>query len=223
MPVYNELKTILQAIKDVDKITIPDKEVIVIDNCSTDGTRELLRAQKEVGYRVIYNERNLVCGTFVVGLKAAQGEYLYVHHSDLEYDPTDALTMLKVAEEGGYDLVLGSRLQNDRRSKWEIIKERPAYLASIICTWLINRWYGKSFTDIIGTRLYRTASVKKVPITTTTQGFDFEHVSRMCRMGYKIAEVPIAYKARSSKEGKKVKPWHMLNALFAMFRVRIFG
>jgi len=225
IPVFNEAKTLLQAIKDVEKITVPDKEVIIIDNCSTDGSREMLKkfeANEFRKYKFIYNERNLVAGSFLVVMKLAKGEYLYAHHSDLEYDPSDAMEMLEIAEQGSYDVVFGSRLKAVKDSKWSIIKNRPASLASIICTALINKWYGKNFTDIIGTRLYRTSSIKKIPMTTFGHGSEFECVSRMCKKKFKMAEVAVSYQPRSYSEGKKIKPYHILNALLAMFKVRYF-
>ncbi len=222
VPVYNEVKTILQAIKDVEKIKVPDKEVIIIDNCSTDGTRELLKGLKLDKYKIIYNESNTISGSLINAMKMAKGEYLYSHHSDLEYDPSDAIKMLEVAEQGGYDVVLGSRLKDNKASIWSIVRDRPAFLASIICTALINRWYGKNFTDMIGTQLYRTSSIRKVPVSTYGQGYIFENISRICKRGLKMEEVAVSYRPRSYREGKKIRPYHIINALFAMFRVRYF-
>ena len=220
--VFNEVNTILQAVKDLDKITVP-KEVIIIDNCSTDGTRELLKGLEAKGHQVIYNEQNINSGSFIKGMRLAKGEYLYVHHTDLEYDPADAMSMLALAEQNGYDVVLGSRLKKMKGSRWEIIKQRPEYLATIICTALVNWWYGKDLTDIIGSRLYRTASIRKIPVSTTGYGFEFESVSRICRRGLKMTETAVSYHPRGWKQGKKIRPYHMWNALWAMFRVRLFG
>lgn len=221
--VFNEVTTILQAIRDVEKIKVPHKEVIIIDNCSTDGTKELLKGLRINEYQIVYNEKNLVSGTSVIGMKMAQGEYIYEHHTDLEYDPSDAMEMLAVAEQGGYDVVLGSRLKNTKSSRWRLIKERPAYLATIICTALINRWYGKNFTDVIGSHLYRTAAAREIPVNTYGQGYIFEQISRLCKRGYKIAEVAVSYRPRSYQEGKKIRPYHLINALLALYRVRLFG
>lgn len=224
VPVFNEVNTIMQAIKDIEKISVIDKEVLVVDNCSTDGTKELLKNFDNVhSYRIVFNEKNILGGSFVICFNLAKGEYIYVHHSDLEYDPSDANEMLKVAEQGGYDLVLGSRLKNIREPMWKIVINRPSYLASILCTYLINKWYKKNFTDIIGSRLYRTSTIKKIPIPNLGIAWDFEHVSRICKRGLKVAEVAVSYKPRSYKEGKKIRPRHIINAIIAMFRVRIFG
>lgn len=223
IPVFNEVRTILQAVKDAENIRVADKEIIIIDNDSTDGTRELLKSLKPRGHQIILNEKNINSGSFIKGLNAARGEYMYVHHSDLEYDPPAAAEMLAVAEEGGYDVVLGSRIKNWRGSAWNLISQRPEYLATVVATALVNRWYGKNFTDIIGSRLYRTAAIRKIPISTTGYGFEFESVSRMCRYGFKMAEMAVSYKPRSWKEGKKIRPYHIYNALYALFRVRFFG
>lgn len=225
--VYNEVKTIYQAIKEIEeKIKVPDKEVIVIDNCSTDGTKEILKKLETTefkDYQYIYNKRNLKCGSFAIVRDLAKGEFLYLHHTDLEYDPSVVVDMLALAEKGGYDVILGSRIKNSTESKWEIVKKRPEYLATLIATALINWWYKKNFTDIIGTRLYRTASIRKVPIGTTSYGFEFGFVTRMCKLGLKIKEMAVPYQPRSWKEGKKVKPYHMFNALLQMFRAKYLG
>jgi len=123
IPVYNEVKTILQAIEEVEKITVPDKEVIIIDNFSTDGTRELLQGLKHDKYKIIFNDHNTVSGSLINGMKMAKGDFVYSHHSDLEYDASDALRMLEVAEQGGYDVVIGSRLKGIKGSIWGAVKE----------------------------------------------------------------------------------------------------
>ena len=222
IPVYNEVKTILQAIEEVEKITVPDKEVIIIDNFSTDGTRELLQGLKHDKYKIIFNDHNTVSGSLINGMKMAKGDFVYSHHSDLEYDASDALRMLEVAEQGGYDVVIGSRLKGIKGSIWGAVKERPAFLATVICTALINRWYGKDFTDVIGTHLFRTAAICQVPVDDYGQGYIFEHISRICKRGLKMTEVAVSYHPRSYKEGKKIKPYHIINALFAMLKVRLF-
>ncbi|MFH1362102.1 MAG: glycosyltransferase family 2 protein [bacterium] len=219
--VYNEVNTIIQAIKDVEKIKIDDKEVIIFDNDSTDGTKKLLKELK-TDYKIVYNDKNINSGSFVKALSMARGEYLYVHHTDLEYDPIAAMDLLRVAEAGGYDVVLGSRLKNKQGSKWDIIKERPAYLATILCTSLLNLWYEKKFTDMIGSRIYRTEAVKKIPIGTIGFGFEFEFISRICKYGLQVTEIAVPYEPRSWQEGKKIRPYHLINALFAMFKVRYF-
>ena len=220
--VYNEVRTVKQAIDDVRSLDI-EKEIIVIDNCSTDGTKEILKGFNDDDIKIIYQDKNYGYGKSIErGVSLANGEYIFVQFTDLEYDYTKCLDMLQLAEKNGYDAVFGSRLKDilKIRSKWSLVKERPACLATLISTYLVNKWYGYHFTDVIGTKLYRTSSVRTIPIDTYGPGFEFEHVSRMCKAGFKIGEINVGYKPRASNKEKKIKPYHMLNALWALFKVR---
>jgi hypothetical protein len=100
--------------------------------------------------------------------------------------------------------------------------KKPSYLATIICTFLINKFYGKNFTDIIGAKLYRVNTIKKIPINSYQQGFDFEFISRICKKKYKIGEVSIKYKPRINSSEKKIKFYHMFIALYCIFKVKFF-
>ena len=222
--VYNEVKTIKQAIDDVRSLDV-DKEIIVIDNCSTDGTCEILEALTDYDIEIVYQDRNYGVGkSFEKGFELANGEFVFIQHADLEYEYRKCLDMLRLAERVNLDAVFASRIKDllKIRSKWSLLKERPAYLASYISTYLINRWYGYNFTDVIGAELYRTTVIKEIPINTYNAGFKFEHVSRMCKKKLKIGEINIGYKPRENSSGKTIKAYHMLNALYAMVRVRLF-
>ncbi len=128
------------------------------------------------------------------------------------------------AENEKLDAVFGSRLYTRRnQSKWSIIWERPYYLAAIISTYLVNRWYKKKFTDVIGIKFYRTGIMKEIfPISNRGMGFDFEVVSKLSKRNYKIKEIPVKYDPRNANEGKKIKAFHSLPALLAMLKVRLF-
>lgn len=220
---YNEVKTILQAVEDARLIDVEDKEIIIIDNCSTDGTRELLGKTNDSSINLILQERNYGFGKSVeIGLDIAKGKYTYIHHADLEYDYRYVPKMLEVAEKNDLDLILGSRIKNFDGSLWDLIKKRPEYMATLITTKLVNFWWRKDFTDIIGSRLYKTSSIRKIPISTYGPGFDFESASRICKRGSKIEEVAIGYTPRANKRDKKMKPYHMINALVSMLKVRFF-
>jgi len=223
VPVFNEHETILQAINNAKLIRASEKEIIIVDNSSTDGTKELLKKLNDPSLSIVFHDQNYGAGKSIEdGIKMARGEYIYIYHSDLEYDYRDAEKMLDVAEKGHYDAVLGSRLKNRSDSIFNLLRQRPAYTATIIATALVNRWYNKNFTDIIGSKLYRTASVRNIPIDTYGPGFDFEHVSRMCKLGLNMTEIAINFTPRSFGK-KKIKFYNMINALFSLFKVRLFG
>jgi len=220
--VYNEKNTIVRALEEAKKIQL-DKEIIVIDNCSTDGTRGILRDLNDSTIKVVYQSMNYGYGTSVVtGMNLAQGEYLFIHNSDLEYDPVCIYEMLASAERENLDVIFGSRLLNRKgESVFKILKERPFYLGTIITTGLINLFYGKNFKDIIGNRLYRTASLKKVGPEIGGIGFDFEVVSKLCKYGFKIKEMPVKYSPR--KKGKKVKIYDIIPAIWTILKVKFFN
>lgn len=222
--VYNERPTILKAIEEVKDLDI-EKQIIVIDNCSTDGTREVLRALNDDSIEIVFQPKNYGYGQSVItGGNLARGKYIFVQNSDLEYDASCVYEMIELAEKEHLDVVFGSRLAGKRNeSTWSLIQERPYYLATIISTFLINRWYKKDFTDVIGNKFYRTMVLKEIsPISNKGMGFDFEVVSKLSKRGYRIKEIPVSYKPRSSRQGKKIKAIHSIPALFAMLKVRLY-
>ena len=223
--VYNEHKTVRQAIDDVRSLDI-EKEIIVVDNCSTDGTVEILKKLNYNDLQIIYQDKNYGVGqSYKTGLGMSQGEYLYIQFSDLEYDYTKCLEMLQLAESNKADAVFGSRLTGylGFRAYLSLINKKPTFIASIVTTYLINKWYGYGLTDIIGSKLYNVNSLKKVIPMTRGMGFDFELVSRMCKSQYRIEEIAVDYTPRHNSKEKKIKPYHIINALWALLKVRIMN
>ena len=159
-----------------------------------------------------------------ISLNIRKGEFIYFLHADMEYDSKCVSDMVALAETQNLDAVFGSRIKDliGFKSRWSFVKERPAYLATIISTYLMNRWYGYKFTDVLGAEMFRASVIKKVPIDTYNTGFKFEHVSRMCKNNLKIEEINVGYKPRANQSDKKIKSYHMVNALWAMFKVRYF-
>jgi glycosyltransferase involved in cell wall biosynthesis len=219
---FNEKPTILKAIEEAKAISI-DKEIIVIDNCSTDGTREVLEGLKnDKSLRIILHSRNMGAGySGCEGISLAQGYYFYGPGADLEYKMDDVYKMIDKMEREGLDAILGSRIL-DRKgvSVFELIKERPYWLGTIIATFLINLLYRKNFTDIIGSGLMKTDILKSLDCKASSQAFVFELISKLCKKKYKIGEVPVWYKPRTHKEGKTIKAIDMIPALWAILKVK---
>jgi len=218
--VWNEVKTIRQAINDVKNIKYSNKEIIVIDNASTDGTKEILKTIKNV--KIIYRKKNLGAGrSILTGIEKAKGDYIFTQFSDLEYDHLRSIDMMNYAIKNNFDIVFGSRLKN-KKSIMKLVYEKPSYLATILTTFLINIFYKKKFTDIIGAKLYKKDSVKNIPSNSFHTGFDFEFISRACKRNLKIGEISIRYKPRINSKDKKIKFYHIFNALYEIFKVKIF-
>ena len=130
--------------------------------------------------------------------------------------------MLTKIQEHNLDAMFGSRLKNIN-SLFELIKitlNNPAYLATLTCTFLINFFYKKSFTDIIGAKLYRKEKVKHVLPRTSGQGFDFELVSLLCKRNLKVDEIFVSYKPRENFSDKKIKFYHMFNAIYGILKIK---
>ena len=223
IPVFNEKETIKKAITDVLRLPIK-KEIIVIDNNSTDGTKEILiNFKKKKNIKIILREKNLGGAESVMeGIRLSKGKYIYIQYADLEYDEKKSLAMYNLAEKDNLDVILGSRVKNRlKKVSWfEIILSRPAFAATFITTKLFNFFYNKKFTDIIGARLYKQKKIIKVPFDYNNASFDFAFVSRMAKMGLKMTEVDVKYKFR--KFGSSNMRWfHLVNAIIAMVRVKL--
>ena len=222
--VFNEKKTIEKAITNCLSLPI-NKEIIVIDNNSDDGTKEILIRLKKIHKKVkiILRKKNLGGAKSVErGIKLSKGKYIYIQYSDLEYDEKTSLKMYNLAEKNKLDVVLGSRVKNRlKKETWfQIIYSRPAFAATFITTKIFNFFYNKKFTDIIGSRLYRRKKIIKVPIKYNNESFDFAFVTQMAKMNLKISEVNTNYKFR--KFGSSNMKWyHLINAIIAMFKVKL--
>ena len=226
IPVWNEVKTVRKAIEEAIKIEIPSKEIIIVDNGSTDGTPKIIKEYEDFdNIKIILQEKNLGFGNSVKeGFACSSKEFIYLQFGDLEYDINSSFEMLKKAQEQNLDTIFGSRLKNIN-SLIELYKttlKNPAYLATLLCTSLINLFYNKSFTDIIGAKLYRKETVKYVLPKISGPGFDFELVSLICKKNLKVNEVFINYKPRQNFSDKKIKFYHMFNAIYAILKIKFF-
>lgn len=223
---FNEKPTILEVIRQAKAIKI-DKEILVIDNCSFDGTKEILQGLKDdKELKIILHPENMGVGySFSEAISLAQGDYLYAPGADLEYKMEEVYKMMDKLESERLDAVFGSRLLEKRRdvSKFKLIKERPFWLGTIIASFLINLLYGKNFTDVIATKLNKTSILKELNCRANNQASEFELVSKLCKRGYRIGEVPVWYKPRTHKEGKTIRAIDIIPAILTILRVKIFG
>ena len=225
IPIYNEVKTVRQAIEETLKINIQNKEIIIIDNNSTDGSKNIIeeyRSNKNV--KIIYQIKNLGFGNSIQdGFNNSSNEFIYIQYGDLEYDINKCIEMLTLIKEKNLDVVFASRLKNIKSFK-EMLKElikKPSYLATLLCTFMINQFYGKKFTDIIGTKLYRRKTIQPIIPKISGQGFDFELVSLICKNQLNIEEVFIDYTPRKNSSEKKIKFYHLFNAIYAILKIKL--
>jgi len=224
---YNERRTILTAIEkacDVDLGPDWDKEVIVVDNFSTDGTREVLQSIDLPGVRVVFHPRNRgKSASILTGISEARGEYFAVFDADLEYEARDLARMTAAINPGHTVAVFGSRTLGGRR----VYEYAENYWGVRLLTWLANRFFGGELTDIaVGLKLARVDAVRSLELSSEDFDFDFELPCRLLKQGYEIVEVPIAYHPRTAEQGKGLVGWRAIHTglrwLWILLRVR-FG
>ena len=225
--VFNEHRTVKESVQQVLNINYPNKKILVIDNGSTDGSKEIIESFDQKNMMYILREKNQGFGkTIQEGIKLLDTDYIYIQYSDLEYDHLRSIDMMNYAIKNNLDVVMGSRLSTKNMREMSLIQKikiKPSYIATILCTYLINKFYNKNFTDIIGGKLYKRSSVIKIPISSFSSGFDFEFISRIIKSKLKVGEISIDYQPRANSHEKKIKPYHILNALYEIFKVKLFN
>lgn len=202
LPVYNERKTFPLLLERVRAVAI-DKEVLIADDASTDGTREMLQTEIEGKFpdvRVFYHERNQGKGAALRTLiPHAQGEFSIVQDGDLEYDPSDYVTIIAAFCEKHADVVYGSRFMQG----WPPMKLANR-IVNVLLAWMVRILYLSPMTDEATCyKAFRTAVLQNIPLTCRRFEFCPEVTAKALRRGYKIVEVPIRYAARTFAEGKK--------------------
>jgi len=200
---FNEIRTILDAISGARSVELGsgwEREVIVVDNCSTDGTRELLRTIDLPDVRVIYHSRNLGKSASVLsGIHAAEGEYFVIFDADLEYEASDLPGLLEQVIPGETVAVFGSRTSGGRK----VYEYAENYWGVWALTQLANLLFRSRLTDIaVGTKLARVDVVRSLELSAHEFDLDFELPCKLLKRGHEIKEFPIAYHPRTAAEGK---------------------
>ena len=217
MPVYNEQATILEIIKKVDSIKIPDveKELIIVDDGSTDGTREILQGIKN--HKVIFHEKNKgKSGAIFTGMENITGEIFLIQDADLEYNPEDYKTLLQAYKQGDADAVYSSRLGLKKH------KYMLHFIGNRFLTLLTNLLYRTNVEDLeCGYKIFKTDILKKMKINAKGFDFDPEVTAKLLKKGYKIKQVPISFNPRGFEEGKKIK-WYKdgISAAWCLIKYR---
>ena len=220
IPVFNESKTICDVITRVEE-AINDKEIIIVDDNSTDGTRDLLlKYEGKKDFKVIYQPKNKGKGAALrAGFDVAKGEIIIVQDADLEYNPKDYPILLEPILDNRADVVYGSRFLGGPHRVlffWH-------YLGNLFLTTLSNMFTNINLSDMeTGYKVFRRKILESITLKCDRFGFEPEFTSKVARKKFIIYEVPISYSGRDYSQGKKINWKDGVAALWFIFRFRFF-
>jgi glycosyltransferase involved in cell wall biosynthesis len=220
VPVYNERRTIELILDKVRAVDV-EKEIIVVDGASIDGTKELLEKQEAYSdTRVIYQKhRNGRGGALKEGIAAATGDLVIFQDADLEVDPADYPALLKPIEDGATQVVFGSRFLAGRP-----IMTPLQYLGNRVVTESVNLLYGVRLTDVETCyQVFPRQVLQSMRINSNDFAFTVELTVKLLKAGYKIREIPIRYIPRGRAEGKKIYWADGFVSLYTLIRYRFFN
>lgn len=224
MPVFNEASGVAEILRLVDAAETGglEKELIIVDDGSTDGTRDILERLEGLctPHRVLFHSRNIGKGAAIrTGLTYATGDIILIQDADLEYDPAEYPELLEPILRGRADVVYGSRLRGGK----PVREFSLLYLwGNRLVTLVANLLYGGALTDMETCyKVFRADVIKNLEIRANRFDFEPEVTAKVLRRGHRIVELPISYYARSRTEGKKLTWRDGLATLWTLLRYRV--
>jgi glycosyltransferase involved in cell wall biosynthesis len=219
MPVYNEAATVEEILRRVEAVGLAE-EIIVVDDGSSDGTRELLQriAPQHPSVRLILHDRNRGKGAAIrTGIQHAAADLVLIQDADLEYDPQEIPQLLKPIQDGKADVVYGSRFLGAARRPtmfWHMV-------ANQLLTLMTNVLYNSILSDMeTGYKLFRREVIQAIPLRANRFDFEPEITAKLLRRRVRIFEVPISFNPREYSEGKKIGLKDAFAAVWALLRYR---
>jgi len=218
VPVYNEVKTIRQILEKINSVDI-DKEMIVVDDGSYDGTDKILREINYNNLKIIHHSSNRGKGAaFLTGLSNAGGEFIIIQDADLEYEPNDYMRLIAAIKNDGVDMVLGARFQEGHHG---LFMHR---LGNRFLTSLLNLLFKSHLNDYLTCyKLARKGTWDILNLKALRFDIDAEIVCKALKKKLCILEIPIAYYPRTYKAGKKIRWLDGLWAIFCLFKYRFLN
>ena len=218
IPVYNEVNTLEEILNKVENTDFCglEKEIILIDDCSTDGTKEIY---SKFSYKVLYHNVNKGKGAALrTGFKEANGDIIIIQDADLEYDPRDYKDLIRLVLEDKADVVYGTRLTGVKPSRAFMFHH---LLGNKFLTFVTNLLYCTTLTDMETCyKCFRADFVKDIKIHSNRFDFEPEITAKILKKGARLYELPISYYGREYKEGKKITWKDGIYALWTLIKYR---
>lgn len=217
IPCYNEKNSILTVVNKVRQINLPNMEIIVVDDCSTDGTRAIIEKDvRPIVSQVIYHGKNGGKGAALrTGILQATGDVIIIQDSDLEYDPADIPSIVKPIFDEDAKVVYGSRFMGG----WKSGGYKANRIANIFLTKMSNIFTHQKLTDMETCyKAFTREIIQSVNIKENRFGFEPEITAKISKMGIKIKEVPISYAPRTTADGKKIGLFDGFRAIFCIIK-----
>ena len=220
IPVFNEKDTLKLLLEKVEQANFAglEKEIIMVDDCSNDGTTEILKELSQK-YRVLFHEKNQGKGAAIrTAVKEATGDYVVIQDADLEYLPDDYDKLLPILLNNEADVVYGSRFLNVENSKNFILKNK---IANKFLTLLTNVLFGATITDMETCyKAFKREFIQSITIKSDRFDFEPEITAKVMKQKARLKEVPISYFGRGHEEGKKINWKDGVHAIFALIKFR---
>jgi glycosyltransferase involved in cell wall biosynthesis len=217
IPIYNEQELLPVVLREVRALPLR-KELILVDDHSTDGTHEILEGEKHrPDTKVLYHEKNRGKGAAIVtGLKAATGDVVIIQDADMEYDPKDILKVVAPIFAGETAVSYGSRF------KGKVVGMRlPNRIANWLLAWIVSLLYGQRITDeATAYKAFRREVIKDIDLSCQRFEFCPEVTAKVLKKGFKITEVSVIYRARTFEEGKKIGYRDFFSAVWTLLKYR---
>ncbi|MBQ3641699.1 glycosyltransferase family 2 protein [bacterium] len=223
IPVYNEKDTFKQLLEKVEQASFAglEKEIIITDDCSNDGTTEILKEFSDK-YKVLFHSKNQGKGAAIrTAVKEATGDFVVIQDADLEYLPDDYDNLLPLLVENKADVVYGSRFLNKENSKNFMLKNK---LANIFLTALTNVLFGAKITDMETCyKAFKREFIQNITIKSNRFDFEPEITAKVMKNHARLVEVPINYIGRGHEEGKKISYKDGIKAIFTLIKYRFIN